>query len=159
MRRPPSCLSRGKFTLFVALALYNLGGQATTPAVAAALNVSGPARMEQISRARRSLVRGDVVWVDGPRWGLTAQGAQWAEMLWRRAQRPQRRVRDEDTDWDRAEKRFAQAMGVQRYTDIPAHLIRPLPLWRPSTLFVRRSLTGSAAGLCAESRVGTGEAQ
>ena len=48
-----------------------------------------------------------------------------------------------------AEQRFAKHIGAARYEDIPAHMIRPVALWRrqppPASSYM-----SSAAGMCAE---------
>jgi len=50
-----------------------------------------------------------------------------------------------------ADERFAKRIGAARYEDIPAHMIRPVPLWRRQPP-PRASLLGSAAGMCADQR-------
>ena len=54
------------------------------------------------------------------------------------------------------EKRWAAAMKHWRFLDIPAHLIRPLPVLRWSPPLQARSMTGSSGAMLAESRSAQG---
>lgn len=47
------------------------------------------------------------------------------------------------------ERRWAKAAGSLRYEDIPAHLIRPMRVWRPPAV-ERASGGGSSMAMCAE---------
>jgi hypothetical protein len=51
-----------------------------------------------------------------------------------------------------ADERFAKRIGARRFEDIPAHMIRPAPIWRRQPP-QQASLLGSAAGMCADQRV------
>jgi hypothetical protein len=51
-----------------------------------------------------------------------------------------------------ADQRFAKRIGARRFEDIPAHMIRPAPIWRRQPP-QQASLLGSAAGMCADQRV------
>ena len=56
---------------------------------------------------------------------------------------------DREVELRNAEQRFAKHIGAARYEDIPAHMIRPVALWRrqppPASSYM-----SSAAGMCAE---------
>jgi hypothetical protein len=62
----------------------------------------------------------------------------------------------EDDFGDIHEKRWAATMKGRRYEDIPAHLIRRLPVLRWSRRAPERSEVGNAAAMCAESRSAQG---
>ena len=59
-------------------------------------------------------------------------------------------------DMDPAERIWQQIMRGARFQDIPAHLIRPLPVLRWTPPIAARSLTGSSGAMLAESRSAVG---
>jgi|688.fasta_scaffold228189_2 hypothetical protein len=59
---------------------------------------------------------------------------------------------DREVELRNAEQRFAKRIGARRFEDIPAHMIRPAPIWRRQPP-LQASLLGSAAGMCADQRV------
>lgn len=138
MRKPPSCLARGKLSLAMAKVLYDQG-MVGPRALDAAVGVT-----EKVGKALlRSLVRADVAKMGGGHIALTAYGRAWMDALLAgdAKVRVDRRRRD-------PEVRLRDIMGAARYEDGPW---KPVPMWRAPHVEIR-SLTGSAAGMCAEAR-------
>jgi hypothetical protein len=137
MRKPPSCLARGKLSLVMAKVLYDQG-MVGPRALDAAVGVT-----EKVGKALlRSLVRADVAKMGGGHVALSAYGRAWMEILL--AGGVKVRV-DKRRD---PEVRLRDIMGRARYEDV--HW-KPVPRWRAPHVEIR-SLTGSAAGMCAEAR-------